>query len=46
MEFANPWLYYPALVTSPIWAAVLCAGFFKAYDRLALMVHEWLGGRR
>lgn len=40
MEIANPWMYYPALITSPIWCAFLAAGFVKAYDWLSK------GGRR
>lgn len=42
-DVANPWLYYPALITSPIWCAFLAAGFVKAFDRVA---HEWFGGKR
>lgn len=25
----HPWLYYPALVTAPIWCALLAAGIAK-----------------
>ena len=39
MEIANPWLYYPTLVSFPIWGALLAAGIAKGL--------EWLiGGRR
>jgi hypothetical protein len=43
MEIANPWLYYPALVTLPIWAALMCAGIAKGLDWCVATIQDGRG---